>query len=281
MQICLVGGTGVLGLHLVPRLVEQGHHVRVVVRPGKETQRIERLGAEPVGGDILDAQGLRAAVAGCDAAIHAATAIPKKGAPVDWTLNDQIRREGTANLIAACEAEGVKDYVQQSIAHLVADGSGNILDETAALKSTVVTRSSADMENLVQASKLHWVILRGGIFYGPGAGQEITWRAMARDGLLRIPGDGSDYISLVHVADYAAAIAHVLEAPLEQGIYNVVDDQPARYGDLFRHIAAMESAVSPAEQGPKIWASCRISNQKIRDQTAWRPRYKTYRSGWL
>ena len=32
MQIVIFGATGILGKHVVPRLIERGHHVRVVVR---------------------------------------------------------------------------------------------------------------------------------------------------------------------------------------------------------------------------------------------------------
>jgi len=88
--------------------------------------------------------------------------VPRPGEPAEWALNDRIRREGTVNLIEACRQNNVERLVQQSIAHLVANGSVDLLDETAPLRPTVVTQSAAEMENAVSASGLHWTVLRGG-----------------------------------------------------------------------------------------------------------------------
>jgi nucleoside-diphosphate-sugar epimerase len=68
------------------------------------------------------------------------------GPTPDWTLNDRIRRQGTANLMAACQSARVQRYVQQSIAWLVADRTTSVLDETAPVRPTAVTASAADME---------------------------------------------------------------------------------------------------------------------------------------
>jgi len=281
MRIGVIGGTGVLGRYLLPRLAERRHDVRVVVRRGSDTRRLRPLGVEIVEGDILDASSLRTAVATCDTVIHAATAIPKAGAPVDWSVNDRIRREGTANLIAACRSERVENYIQQSIAHLVANGTQQLLDETAPLHPSVVTQSAVEMEHLVEKCPLRWTILRGGIFYGPGTGQEAVWRAMARNAQLRIPLDGSAYISLVHVADYARAIVDAVEAPSVGATFNVVDDEPVSYKDLFHHIAAVETAPAPGDGAPQVWASCRVSNRRFKEAFGWQPCYATYRSGWI
>jgi hypothetical protein len=82
-------------------------------------------------------------------------------------------------------------YVQQSIAHLVANGTSVLLDETAALRPSVVTASAADMEAMVEGSGLRWTSLRGGAFYGPRTGRDEQWRDLARQGALVLPGDGT------------------------------------------------------------------------------------------
>lgn len=278
MRIGVVGATGVLGRQLLPRLVERGYTVRAIVR-ARANSRLHQLGIEVVEGDVLEPAGLRAALVGCDGAIHAATAIPRAGHPADWSLNDRIRREGTRNFLEACELAGVSLYVQQSIALLVADGTAKMHDETALPHPTAVTRSAGDMEELVRRSRLRWIILRAGFFYGPHSGQDAFWRAAARSGQLRIPGDGDGYISLIHVADYAAAVVGAIEARLADAILNVVDDEPVTYRTLFDHIAAIEDGPRPTKSGPELWPSCRVSNRLIRSTFDWRPSYATYRSG--
>ena len=80
MRIFVVGATGVLGRWLVPILLQDGHHVRALARTPEKVAALARLGAEPRLGDLLEAgtaARLRDAVAGCQAVIHAATAIPR------------------------------------------------------------------------------------------------------------------------------------------------------------------------------------------------------------
>jgi len=68
------------------------------------------------------------------------------------------------------------------------------------------------METTIEASKLDWVILRGGLFYGPGTGLDDDWFARARAGKLRLPGDGNGFISLIHIADMADATLAAITA---------------------------------------------------------------------
>ena len=107
---------------------------------------------------IFDLQSLRRAVNGCAAALHLATVVPRPGQTPNWALNDRIRQESTTNLLKACRDTGVRRYVQQSIAFLVGETS-DLIDETAPLLlARQATASAIDMERLVAASGLDWVI---------------------------------------------------------------------------------------------------------------------------
>jgi len=207
MRVVVVGATGVLGRSVIPRLVERGHAVRAVVRRPEQARVLERLGVEATPGDILDPASLDHAVAGCDGVLHLASAVPRPGAAPRWDVNDRIRHEGTCHLLAAATRGGARRYVQQSIALVYGEQGTRVADEATPLAPGPVARSAADMEGLVGSSALDWRILRGGIFYGPGTGREDAWRAAARAGALRPPGDGSALVSLIHVADMARAVA--------------------------------------------------------------------------
>jgi nucleoside-diphosphate-sugar epimerase len=266
----------VLGRQVVPRLVERGHAVRAVVRRPDLAHGLAAAGVEIVAGDILEPESLHAGARGCDAALHLATAIPKAGG--DWSRNDRIRREGTRNLLAAAEAAGVRRYVQQSIVMLYGDTGQAVVDESAPLQASPYIQSAADMEQLVQASALDWCILRGALFYGAGAGLEEEWRQAARAGEL-MPGSGNDLISLIHPEDMARAVVLAAEAAPARSIYNVVDDEPVRYADLFAYVAAQLGVAAPAAGGPRRFASFGCSNARIKRELGWQPAYPTYRSG--
>ncbi len=277
MHILVVGATGVLGRNVVPRLVEQGHTVRAVVRRREQARFLQQVGVEPTLGDIFELESLHAAAHGCDAALHLATAIPRSGNQ-DWSLNDRIRREGTRNLLAAATTNGVQRYIQQSITLLYGDHGHAIMTEAAPIRPTVVTQSAADMEEMVRATALDWCILRGGLFYGAGTGREDEWR-QARQGRLAFPDTGDDLISLVHVVDMARAVVAATEHAPAQSVYNVVDDEPVSYRRLFSYIAAQLDTAAPHAGGPNVLPSLGCSNTRIKQELAWQPAYPGYRSG--
>lgn len=279
MRVAVVGATGVLGRAVLPRLVERGHEVVAVARnPAAIVASSPRL--RVVAGDILVPATLAAALPGCDAALHLATAIPPPGG--DWTMNDRIRRDGTRNLLAATVAADVPRYVQQSVAMLHAGPRDVVADEESPLAPPPNLASSVDMEGLVRAAPLDWVILRGGLFYGPGTARWDHWNADARARRLALPGDGGDYVSLIHVDDMAEAVVLAAESGLARVVLNIVDDAPATYKALYEHIARLHGALPPAPGGPRglAMASFRVSNARARRLLGWAPRYPDYRSGW-
>jgi uncharacterized protein YbjT (DUF2867 family) len=66
--ILVTGGTGTLGRHVVPQLLEAGRELRVLTR----SERKETAGVEYVVGDLLDGTGIEAAVQGVDVVLHLA-----------------------------------------------------------------------------------------------------------------------------------------------------------------------------------------------------------------
>jgi nucleoside-diphosphate-sugar epimerase len=278
MRLIVIGATGVLGRHVVPRLLERGHQVRAVVRTSQQAALFQRKGVEAVLGDILDAASLHAAVTDCEAALHLATAIPKPGGPQDWGPNDRIRREGTQNLLVACQQAGVRRYIQQSTAFLYNFQGTELADETTPLRANPFLQSTADMENLVQASPLDWCILRGGFFYGPGTFED-AWREAARQGSLQCPGDGKDLLSLIHVVDMARAVVLATEEAPPHSIYNVVDDQPVSYAILYQYVAAQVGGPSPSPGGPALLPAFACRNDRLKAELGWWPAYSTYQSG--
>ncbi len=274
--IAVVGATGVLGRHIIPRLIEQGFRVRAIARR-PETPWLRGLSIETVAADILDRDQMLRSVDGCTAVIHAATAIPKPGAAGDWSLNDRIRREGTQNLLDAASEVGAEHYVQQSIAML-----SNVSNERPQMEDDAIhgegrLASAVEMEALVKAAPLDWRIVRGGLFVGPGTGRAEALNADLRNPDWRIPGDGSDWLSLVHVADMAAAMVSVLTSGNAHGIYNAVDDEPVTWSQLCTYLAAAADIHLPAAGGPRAVPSFRISNARLRG-IGWAPRYPSFRS---
>ncbi|HTE19934.1 MAG TPA: NAD(P)-dependent oxidoreductase [Armatimonadota bacterium] len=278
MRVFVIGATGVLGRNVIPRLLERGHEVRAVVRQPEQAERLQRLGVRAALGDILDADSLTAPLIGCDAVLHLATAIPRSQRPEDWLRNDEIRRDGTRNLLAAARRAGAGRYVQQSITFLYGDRGMRLADEDTPLQPAGRTQSAADMEELVRGAGLEWSILRGGALYGPHTGAEQGWREGILDRSLRLPGEGTGLVSLIHEVDFARALVLAAEAAPPCSVFNVVDDEPVTYRQLYGHVAALLNADVPEAGGPEI-RSLGCSNARLKEHLGWTPAFPSYRSG--
>lgn len=120
MRIFLAGATGVLGIRLVPLLVEAGHEVAGTTRSPEKGERVRELGGEPVVLDVFEKERLVEAVTafGPEVVMHQLTALPDDPARIAEAAaaNARIRSEGTRNLLAAARAAGAPRFLAQSIA---------------------------------------------------------------------------------------------------------------------------------------------------------------------
>ncbi len=101
MRILVTGATGYIGGRLVPRLLEAGHGVRVLVRDADPIRgRPWERDVEVVRGDLLRSGTLGAAVAGVDAAYYLVHSMVGGD---DFAARD---RQAAGNFVAACRAAG-------------------------------------------------------------------------------------------------------------------------------------------------------------------------------
>ena len=254
MRVAVLGASGVAGRHFVPRAQARGFDLL--------TQRV----------DLFDLAALRSHLSGCDAVVNLVTSVPKAGGRGDWAVNDRIRRDGTSVLLAAAAAAGIGRVVQQSVAmlHCVSDAVPQTEDDPIAGFGAIA--SALDMEALCRASRLDVRLVRGGLFYGPGTGRDEQWQKEVRDPAGRIPGDGSTWWSLIHVADYAAALLAVLEHGAPRSAYIAAEDTPLQLRELYALLAA-DAGVPPLQTGGvERMRSFRVSNARLRG-LGWAPAF--------
>jgi uncharacterized protein YbjT (DUF2867 family) len=103
-SILLTGATGAVGGALLPKLLDQGHSVKALVR-NPEQARLAG-GIEIVEGDVLSGSGLDEALAETDVAYYLIHSMGRS--PGDFELNDRI---GAQNFAQAAERAGVRRIV--------------------------------------------------------------------------------------------------------------------------------------------------------------------------
>lgn len=220
--IFVTGGTGFLGYHLVPKLVEHGYRVRLLVR--RLPDQPPPPGVEYVQGDVTEPRSMEAALEGCQFAVHAAGLFRFWGSASDF---HRINVQGTANAVQAALRAGVSRFVHIStIAVVGAPPPGQpITEETPCTPLDAYQRSKLAGEARVRQASLAYVILRPGAFYGPGGTYGFN-RLFIQDPLtgVRIQVDkGKRLIFPVFVPDVAWAICQALAVARPGEIYHICD----------------------------------------------------------
>jgi nucleoside-diphosphate-sugar epimerase len=257
MKIFVAGATGALGLPLVRALRALGHEVTGMTRSGAGEHRLRELGAAISTADAFDADAVHDAIATAspDVVIDQLTWLPADPADLlDSMPHDtRLRREGSANLLAAASGKGVKRYIIQSRGFWLDAPEGELADESARLdhRAPGVVGDSARAigeyeERVLATPSLDAVVLRYGFFHGPG-----TWYApdgaiarQVHSGQSKIIGHGNAVWSFVHIDDAVAATVAALDA--EPGVYNIVDDDPLPVAAWLPAFARWVDAPEPA-----------------------------------
>jgi uncharacterized protein YbjT (DUF2867 family) len=183
MRIFIAGASGVIGVRLIPLLLEAGHEVAGMTRSAEKVEMLIDLGAEPIVCDVFDARSLTDAVVAFDPdlVMHQLTDLPDTAdqIPEYAERNNRIRTEGTRNLIAAAKAAGAERFLAQSIAW----------------------RPPAGGESLERHEQMvldaDGVVIEYGTFYGPGT----------------YGGDTVPDHPRIHVEEAARRTVELLDAP--------------------------------------------------------------------
>ena len=135
------------------------------------------------------------------------------------------------------------------------------------------------MEEEVEAGAWPSLILRPAAIYGPGRGLHV----MMREGRYRLAGDGSNFVSRIHVDDLARITAAALDSELT-GAYPVADDEPAQSrvvaGFVAEYLALpLPQSVDASEIPETMRTTRRVDGRAIREKLRLGLLYPTFREG--
>jgi nucleoside-diphosphate-sugar epimerase len=241
--------------------------------------------------------------------IHEATALSGLGDSfrnLDKTFahTNRLRTEGTDNLLEAARAAGARRFIAQGFTGWSNERKGKMvkteddpLDSEPFPHTEQTLAAIKHVEKVVTGAKdIEGLVLRYGGFYGPGTslqrdGGQHTEAVRKRR--FPIVGEGTGVWSLVHIDDAAAATAIAVEhgAP---GIYNITDDDPAPVIEWLPFLARAVGA--PPPRHVPVWLGRLMagkvavgmmtemrgsSNAKAKRELGWRPRYSSWRQGFV
>jgi dihydroflavonol-4-reductase len=128
MKSLVTGANGFIGSAVARCLLDAGHEVRCLVRPGSDRRNLYKLPVEIAEGDLRSAPSLKRAVTGCGNLFHVA-ADYRLWVPNPETMYD-INVRGTHALILAAAEAGMKRMIYtSSVATLGANQDGSPANE--------------------------------------------------------------------------------------------------------------------------------------------------------
>lgn len=268
-------------------------------RSPEKADRLRAQGAQPIVLDLLDPRAVREAVAAArpDAIVHQATALAGlsdfRNFDRSFGPTNRLRTDGTAALLAAAAEAGIHRMVAQSFAGWPYAREGTaVKTEDDPLDPTPVPAMRETLAAIRQLERAvtdaGGLVLRYGGFYGS---PDDTQLELVRRRRFPIVGDGGGIWSFVHLEDAAAATVLALErgAP---GLYNIVDDEPARVREWLPALAAAVGAKPPrrvprwlarlvaGESAVVLMTEIRgASNAKAKRDLGWTPNLPSWRQG--
>lgn len=196
MLVFLAGGTGFVGSHLLFKLNEYGHKVRVLTRRETMRSEISQKGGEPIIGDIMEPEVWENGVAGCEAIINL-IGIIRETASSNF---DELHNLAAARLINIAKEKGVSKFL-----HMSALGT-----REGAPSRYYSTKFKA--EEVLKESGLNYIIFRPSIIFGPRDG----FINMLADMIRKVPvvpviGDGEYKMQPVSIHNVVECFVRGLE----------------------------------------------------------------------
>lgn len=235
MQILITGGTGLIGSHLVPRLLETGHDVTVVTRDTDAAR--SRLAPH-----VTLWKGLndRATLDGFDAVINLAgePIADKRWTPAQKQRLCQSRWQITERLVAMFKASQTPPAVliSGSAAGYYGDQGEVVVTEDEPPHNEFTHQLCARWEQIAcgaQSENTRVCLLRTGVVLAPKGGILAKLLPIFRLGLGGPMGSGRQYLAWIHVDDMVNGILWLLNNDL-RGPFNMVSPYPVR-NEQFSH----------------------------------------------
>ena len=276
-RVLVTGGAGFIGSHVVPRLLELGHHVTVL--DNLSSGKLENLKGSLdhpkflfYRGDIIDKDVLNEAFDDVDSVIHLAALIDVSSSVVDPVQNHEVNVNGTFNMLQAAVKCEVKKFVFASSTAVYGDAEKLPIKEDVAIHPlSPYAASKAAGEAYCSAFAhcfgLKTATLRFFNVYGSGSEKSpysgvitVFLKKIVRNDALTIDGDGRQTRDFIQVDDVVKALTLALEQDRLKGeVLNVCTGVPTSINQLAATLEEVTGKKVRVNHGPPRVGDIRCS----------------------
>lgn len=236
MRIFLTGATGYIGSAILETSLRSGHQVTALVRDPERAEHVSLRGGRPIVGELGKPAGYVAAAEDADVIVHAASERSKRMVEVDRLAIETLTGAAGRRIDSGHAAA----FIYTSGVWVLGDTSGPAAEDSP-LKPTPLVAWRPEHEELVRSlsrgGRIRTAIVRPGIVYGGARGIISDLLKNAKNGLVRVVGDGSNHWPCVYDRDLADLYVRLAVHPDASGIFHANDEADERVADIVEAIA--------------------------------------------
>ena len=273
MNLFVTGATGKVGSRFVPRMLQRGHHVKLLVRDAAKADWLQRQGADVVEGDLLQPDSYVDALRGTDAVVHLAAQF--RGVDEHTTRISNI--DGSIALARAALTAEVPRFVFSSTNHVYGSGQHSRPNREDDEPRPAFPYPQSKVEAEAALLRLHREqglgvrILRLPFVYGDRDPHIAEFLPLLRN------WNPAKRFSMVHHADVSQALMLAASTPgIDGRIYNVGDDAPISVSELLQ-LYHSDISSEALQQDFDPWDMV-VDTTRIRDELHYRPIYPSFYS---
>ena len=267
----VTGGSGFIGGRLVKRLVDEGVTVRALARSDSSAAKVTELGAEPVRGDLDDADSIAAGAEGCEVAFHLAAHLGDTG---KWEHFERGNVTGTRNALGGCARTGLRRFVHCGTEAALMAGDPLVqVDETAPLRPDSPAPYPATKAKAEQAVRdanrdgFETVVLRPRFVWGAGDTTLLPQMLKMVDaGRFAWVGGGTNVTAIAHVDNVVEGLVLAAERGTPGEPYFLTDGEPVVFREFVTALLETQGVEAPSRSIP-TWLAGTVSAVGT---TAWR-----------
>lgn len=273
-MLVTIVGCGYVGERTAKLVLAQGGRARATTRRSPRAAELRGVGVDAHVVDPAQVPDLTRIIGGSDVLV---SCVPPSA-----------DGDPTASIAEAAAGAGVGAFVYLGSTGVYPPGAGHVDEDTPVqARGRGARRLEAEqtVRQVALRSGLRATILRIAAIYGPGRGIHARLRAAT----YRVPGDGGNHVSRVHVDDLASIVLTAGQSQLDDPrgtvrLYTVADQMPTtarEHADGVAHALGLPPAPSmPIEDAPEtLRGDRRVSSARLRDELGFTFRYPTWREG--
>jgi len=297
MKVFVIGATGLVGSYLIPKLIRGNHTVYALTRSENKMERIRKLGAQGILGDIgKPEQFLSKLPSGLGVIVLLAMPAITPGKRVSKKRKQELQSETNGFFRNAMDIA-----LKYDIPVILPGGTsfdtreGEIADESWPIRRAGITEIGKDTDEMVnhaiETGRPKVIQLLYGKIYGNGGLFQFMYNMM-KNGRSKIIGSGKNCIPNIHATDAASAIVQAIEKMPVGEKFIIADDTPATQEEFTCHMAELMNKKKPgripgfivklvigSDLYEVISMNCRVSNAKAKRILDWKLAFPSYREG--